>query len=293
MSSIKELVHDDFEKLKANKDTYFEEFYKNNYKLVYRICFSILKNSENSEDVTQVVFEKILKMKKNQLPQDHESSWLYTVSKNEALQLIRKTRNVEPDDAFESIQSDTNEIDNVVDDENYEKIIKKLNKKQEQIVSLKVISDFTFREIGQIMSMPTATVQWYYYSSMKYLKVVLSNFALFLITLVVGLREMWKSDGNKSNEVSKNVVMNKNHEQSYIHSDASISTESIEQDCTSKSEFYVCEGISETINSTVIDEPYFGIISVAGIFLTVAIIFTFLLIKYQRKEKSSRRKWQK
>ena len=70
MENIKETVHIDFVKLKENKSEYFEKFYSNNYKLVYRICFSILKNAENSEDVSQIVFEKILKMREDQYPSE-------------------------------------------------------------------------------------------------------------------------------------------------------------------------------------------------------------------------------
>ena len=66
MDNIRDRVHNDFVKLRENKGEYFGDFYNNNYKLVYRICFSVLKNTENSEDMAQSVFEKILKMKENQ-----------------------------------------------------------------------------------------------------------------------------------------------------------------------------------------------------------------------------------
>ena len=92
MDNIKQVVHEDFVNLIKDKNSYFEEFYKHNYKLVYRICFSILKNTENSEDMAQTVFEKILKMEKDKYPTQYEASWLYTVAKNECLPLIRKTK---------------------------------------------------------------------------------------------------------------------------------------------------------------------------------------------------------
>ena len=284
MKNIKESVHDDFEKLKLNKKQYFDEFYKNNYNLVYRICFSILKNEENSEDIAQTVFEKILKMKEEQFPREHESSWLYTVSKNEALQLIRKTKYTEPDDEFDNIQSDSNEIDSVVDDENYEKIVKNLNKKQEQIVSLKIISDFTFKEIGQIMSMPTATVQWHYYSSLKYLKVVLSNFALFMVTLMIGLRAMWESEKNelKENNNSENTKVHREHESSY---DA-YSTDSVLPKSETRSVSGCISSTGTCAESENLSIPYIGVLSISGIFLSMAIIFSVLLVRHKKARKS-------
>ena len=284
MKNIKESVHDDFEKLKLNKKQYFDEFYKNNYNLVYRICFSVLKNEENSEDVAQTVFEKILKMKEEQFPITHESSWLYTVAKNEAMQLIRKTKYTEPDDEFDNIQSNNNEIDSVVDNENYERIVKNLNKKQEQIVSLKIISDFTFREIGQIMSMPTATVQWHYYSSLKYLKVALSNFALFIVTLMIGLKNMWESEKIelKENNNTENTKVQRAHESSY----SSYSADSIVPNSETRSVSKCTSGGEICEDSENLSVPYIGILSISGFFLSMAIIFSVLLVRHKKARKS-------
>ena len=161
MEKIAETVHKDFENLKLNKELYFKDFYKNNYNLIYGICYSILKEKENSEDITQNVFEKIYKLPTDKMPTEYESSWLYSVSKNESLQYIRKNKFSCSDENLSNLKSNKNEIDDVIENENYNKLVKKLDKKQEQIISLKVISGFTFKEIGQILSMPTATVQWY------------------------------------------------------------------------------------------------------------------------------------
>ena len=111
MDNIKEAVHNDFVKLRENKSEYFGKFYDNNYKLVYRICFSILKNTENSEDMAQSVFEKLLKMKEDKYPTEFESSWLYTVAKNECLQLVRKTKVNEDEEKLETVKSDSDEIE--------------------------------------------------------------------------------------------------------------------------------------------------------------------------------------
>ena len=204
MNQIMESIHNDFENLKLNKEEYFDNFYRNNYNLVYRICFSILKDKDNTEDVTQNVFEKIYKLPNEKLAQDYESTWLYTVSKNEAIQYIRKNKfNIFLDDEVSEIKSSKNEIDRIIEQEQYEKLVKKLNKKEKQIVSLKVLSDFTFKEIGEILSMPTPTVQWYYYKSMKSLKAAISNFTMFLITFIIGVK--FKKSIDKKNIMEENM----------------------------------------------------------------------------------------
>lgn len=298
MDNIKEKVHEDFVKLRANKGEYFGDFYNNNYKLVYRICFSILKNTENSEDMTQSVFEKILKMKEEDFPTEYESSWLYTVSKNECLQLIRKTKahqnEYQNEEVLENVKSDSNELEDAIENEDYNKIVKKLNKKQEQIVSLKVVSDFTFKEIGQIMSMPIATVQWYYYSSIKSLKAAIANLAMFLVALVIGIKYMGKdkeelsSKNNKLDNESKQNYINEENESSSITS----SDESTEKGNNSKStgRRQIDNVIGQTETSTskemsneVNNHVATGIFSISGIFLILAIIFSIFFIKYKQK----------
>ena len=39
---------------------WFEAFYERNYKLVYRLCFTYMKNQVEAEDCTEDVFVKVL-----------------------------------------------------------------------------------------------------------------------------------------------------------------------------------------------------------------------------------------
>ncbi len=306
MEKIKENIHNDFKNLKQNKEQYFNEFYNNNYNLVYRISFSILKDKENSEDVTQNVFEKIYKLPNDKLAQNFESTWLYTVTKNESLQYIRKIKfNIPLDENIDVVKSNTNEIDDIVENEDYKKILKKLNKKEEQIISLKVLSEFTFKEIGEILSMPTATVQWYYYKSIKSLKIAISNLAMFIIALVTGLKVGINSDSenDKSNTEIDLPITNNNIQEDSSHSD--IKSENV--DSTSKTESTSRPDTSLFENSHKKDEMVesilandtktemsassinvfsVGLLSAAGIFLLISIIFSIIFIKHQQKDKS-------
>lgn len=304
MEKIKENIHNDFENLKQNKEQYFNEFYNNNYNLVYRISFSILKDKENSEDVTQNVFEKIYKLPNDKLADNFESTWLYTVTKNESLQYIRKNKfNIPLDENIDVIKSDNNEIDDIAENEDYKKMVKKLNKKEEQIVSLKVLSEFTFKEIGEILSMPTATVQWYYYKSIKSLKIAISNLAMFIIALVTGLKVGLKNDEKNSTNMDTATV-NEEFQKDFSSSDEKSGTSSITES-TSK------QNISSVQNSHIVDEVVesasvdsiaessvsningisVGLLSLAGIFLLISIIFSIIFIKHQQKgrKKSSKK----
>lgn len=184
-----------FDEFKENNMTQYDKLYKEYYATIYGIVFPIIKNRESAEDVVQEIFIKIYNMDKEKLPTQGELSWLYTVSKNEALQFLRKkNKEINIEEIYE-IKEKSSEIDKIIDINTYNKIISGLNEKEKQIVSLKILSDFTFRKIGQMLSMPTPTVQWKYYKAVDSLKISLGNLLgfIFAFTLLIGRRKVRNS----------------------------------------------------------------------------------------------------
>ena len=74
--------------MKLDNKSIFEEFYSKYKKLVYGIAFSILKNKEDSEDITQIVFSKIYSLNTEKLPTKNYASWLYSLTKNETISYL-------------------------------------------------------------------------------------------------------------------------------------------------------------------------------------------------------------
>lgn len=286
MTEIKDSIQKDFEKLRSNKNEYLDTFYENNYITVYKVCYSILKNKENSEDVAQSVFEKILKLDCEKLPTEYEASWLYTVTKNECLQFLRKRKIDFADENLENIENDKSDIENFIDNENFNRIIKKLNKKQEQIVQLKIASEFTFKEIGEMLSMPTATVQWYYYSSMKSLKVALSNMAMFIISLVIGIKFIAKKDvDNELNKSISNIHSDVNthiNEESEISSKSSINSIDVSSVQKDLSEITACDVYDSNYTSY---KKNYGVFVIPAIFLIISVVFFIVFAKHCKKKK--------
>jgi len=54
----------------------FEAFYDRNYKAVYRICFTYMKNAHDAEDCTEDTFVKVLTGKISFNDEAHEKKWL-------------------------------------------------------------------------------------------------------------------------------------------------------------------------------------------------------------------------
>lgn len=203
----KKELHQIFGELRNKDQNAYNNLYEKYYNLVYGITYSILKNKEDSEDISHEIFTKIYKLDVDKLPTNNEASWLFTVSKNECFAFFRKTKpNLSIDEIYE-IPSSSNELENVIDSEYYNKIIDRLKEDEKQIVSLKILSNFTFKKISQVMNVPIGTVQWKYYNAINSLRISVGSLvgAITAFVIILARGEFWKSkqymNQNQTNDV--------------------------------------------------------------------------------------------
>lgn len=187
-----------FELLKTNRKLGIEELYKIYSKLVFGVIYSILKNTDETEDVLQNVFIKIFKLDNEKLPTKSHLSWLYSVAKNETINYIKKYSKEKKFENLYEISDNDTEIEKVLDKEYFNNLIKNLPQKQQEILSLKIVSNLSFKEIANILNMKIPTVQWHYYKSLNTIKLLLGN----VITIFVGAFLYIKTKGlTERNEV--------------------------------------------------------------------------------------------
>ena len=209
----KKELHELFQELHNKNQQAYNQLYEKYYKLVYGIVFSIIKNKNDSEDVSHEIFTKIYKLDSKKLPNDHEASWLFTVCKNESLLFLRKFKpNISIEEIYE-LPENNSEIDTVLDIDYYNRIISGLKEDEKMIVSLKVLSNFTFRKISQIMNIPIGTVQWKYYNAINSLKISLGSLVgaalAFILVIARGNFKMEKEffENDRVNYTSENEKM--------------------------------------------------------------------------------------
>lgn len=289
MKSInKEELHEIFDKLKDDKKE-FEKLYEQYGNLVYRIAFSIVKNREQSEDIKQIVFLKIWKIEKDKLPARNEASWLYSTTKNETLNYIKKQKDTISLDDIYYITVDDKELNKIIDKDSYNKILDKLEPKEQEIISLKILGNLSFQEIAQMLDEPVGTIKWKYYKSIHTLKILLSNLSMFIITLLVGLKTMFNT--NKLNQSDRIEQKEEITEDSTTNQDEKTKTETESQDRSENNIIAEDSTKEETKEEIIIPESQeinyvgVGILSISGIFLIVTLIFTIFFIKYQLKAK--------
>lgn len=281
-----------FIELKMQKQTGLEKLYAKYKKLVYGIAFTILKNKEDSEDVVQIVFEKLHKIDKEKLPTNKESSWLYTVTKNEAISLLRKKKNTIDLESIYEIEDKNDEINNIIDQDNYNRLISKLNNKEKEIISLKILANLSFDEIGKLLKEPTGTIKWRYYKSMHTLKILLSNLGMFIVTFAIGLKTLFKQDKKQYVNVKEETTVEdkettKSEESDNAKSEAIEDYEGTKNINELEENEDIVEGttIPENIKEENINYLGIGILSISGLFLVMTIIFTIFFTKYQLKLK--------
>ena len=281
-----------FIELKDNNKIAFEKLYTKYNKLVYGVAFSILKNKEDSEDVVQIVFSKLYKIDKNKLPSNKEASWLYTLTKNETISFLRKKNNDINLESIYEIEDKDNEINNIIDQVEFNRLISGLNDKEKQIISLKILANLSFDEIGKLLNEPTGTIKWRFYKSIHTLKILLSNLGMFIVTFVIGIKTLFnKKISNKieQEEIIEDSQIEQNQENVEDEATKSEIQESLKEETNndineSQNESIKEEiGIPEQPNTEQINYYGVGILSISSIFLIITITFLIFFVKYQLK----------
>ena len=279
-----------FNELKKGNKNVIEELYKKYNKMIYGIAFSILKNKEDSEDIVQTVFQKLYTIDKDKMPKDKEATWLYAVTKNETLLLLRKKNDTYDIEKVYNIANEDNEINKLIDRESYNQLINKLESKEKEVVSLKIISNLSFSQISELLVEPVGTVKWRYYKSIYALKIMLSNLGMFIVTFVLGIatfKQTKKSSDAEMKQEANDILEDKEN----ISSDTESSkSENIMEDTNTDNEIHQDIIVEEPITNNNVNYLGHGIMGVSSIFLALTIIFAIILKKHQlnSRKKSSK-----
>ena len=274
-----------------------------------KTVFSIIKNKADSEDVTHEIFTKIYKLDVSKLPEDHEASWLFTVSKNECLLFLRKSKpNISIDEIYE-VPENSSGIDDVIDKDYYNKLISGLKEDEKMIVSLKVLSNFTFKKISQVMNIPIGTVQWKYYNAISSLKISIGSLAGAIVAFIIVLargefwtkREYLRDDTKNSSVDNEKQEGTESKDTEYNPSNSNTNSEQIAEDTKNSStktdtstETTINNQETETITEITTDvkniekgfNNFDGIqIAILSIGIVLFTIFIIFFKKYQQKLK--------
>ena len=290
-------LHQAFKILKT--DHQIEELYQEANLFTKRIAFSMVKDQQVAEDISQEIFTKLLTLPVEKLPSQKEISWLYTVVKNECFLYFRKQKITTGIEDIYEIPEEKEELSSMIERVDFNKLIENLPEIEKQILSLKFISDFTFQEISKLLEMPIGTVQWRYYKAIHSLKAILSSFTGSIITFLIGIG-LWRSSNKKAEESdimeeSKNIIQEdtnqyisngSNHYRNEMEKQNEINQPSVSNQIEGQN---VIE--KDMINQNYNTQVVIGTFTISLILFLLSIFFIFMK-KYQQKEnkKSSNKK---
>lgn len=156
------------EKIKEKDETAFEAIYHDTKYVIYSMIISIVKDRSLAEDIMQDVYIKMVQKINYYNPKYKFINWLITIAKNEALDNVRRKKEVLLDD--DKLDYFSNQKEETKQGVNIEKYLKVLDVEEKQIVLLKIVQDLKHREIAEILDKPLGTVIWIYNKAIKKMK---------------------------------------------------------------------------------------------------------------------------
>jgi RNA polymerase sigma-70 factor (ECF subfamily) len=157
-------------KLKRRREKDFKEIYLKYYKLVHYVSLLIVKDEHIAEDIMQDTFVSFMNHIEDYDDNGKVKQYLTTISRNLSLNYIKKKSTIN-EIASEDIDQDISYTD-----QKYKEIEIKLTLKktlsiiESEIVSLRVLFDYSFKDISEELNLSIGEVQAKYYKAINKLK---------------------------------------------------------------------------------------------------------------------------
>lgn len=129
----------------------FEKMYRMYYMEVYSYVMTVIKNSNQAEEITQETFFKAMKSRNNYRGEASEFTWLCAIAKNLCMDILRKQSKYE--DFHEEAPGEVNIEKMLVDKETtlqIHQVLHNLEEPYKEVFHMRVFGELSFRNIGQI-----------------------------------------------------------------------------------------------------------------------------------------------
>lgn len=141
-------------------------------KAVFNFTYRLVRKQEDADDITQETFLKMWRSLKKYRQGEHFKAWLFTIARNTAIDLMRKRKslafsvfeNDEGENALTESLTDTEPISDEIfakaeEKERLENALTKLSPVYRETLLLYYGKNFTFDQIGKILSKSLNTIK--------------------------------------------------------------------------------------------------------------------------------------
>ena len=142
----------------------FDNIYEEYFDRVYYKVLSVVKNSDDAEDICQETFISVYKNLSKFREESNIYTWIYRIAINKTYDFFKKRKlEFEINDDVLSLPEDVNFDTKVI----LEEKLKLISEKEKEIVVLKDIYGYKLKEIAEMKKMNLSTVKSVYYKALK------------------------------------------------------------------------------------------------------------------------------
>ena len=177
------------DRISSGDSTAFQEFVDRYKKKIYYIAYDITGDHNDAEDVSQEVFIKVFRSLKTFRRNAKISSWLYQISVNASIDLLRKKSSkpeksmddIERADIQESLpgsgtraQNPERSAEDFLIQKHISQALQKVSPKERSEFVMRHYNELKIREIAEILSISPGTVKALFYRATRKLRKELS-----------------------------------------------------------------------------------------------------------------------
>lgn len=153
---------------RINIDELIQKNLTENYQNYYRLAYSYARNEADAMDIVQEgAYKAILKSSQLQNP-DYIGTWIYRIMVNEALSLLRRSKNL-----YGELSDDLNTTEDHYEDMDLKDAIEGLGEPDGTIIKLRFYEDMKLEQIAAVIGENINTVKSRLYRSLKRLRLSL------------------------------------------------------------------------------------------------------------------------
>lgn len=160
------------ERIRQKDKSALREVYEAYISFIYHTVLNIVNQKEAAEDITSEFFIKLWEKADSYKPGNGHKGYLATIARNMAIDYLRKYSKevyIETEEDGDGPNEDNTE-NQVIEKLAVDEALSRLKPVYRQILTMKVLSDMTFKEISEVLNIPMGTVTWNYQDALKQLR---------------------------------------------------------------------------------------------------------------------------
>jgi RNA polymerase sigma-70 factor (ECF subfamily) len=151
------------ERIKSERSLAFAQLYHRYKHRVYAYCYRLLRHPQNAEDAAQETFLKIHRSLHQLKSAGSLQSWIFTIARNEAFTILRRTRPSEDLESItESVWDNQTPLDRVITRERSEVLqhcLGLLRPAYREILVLREYEQLSYAEIARVTNLSESAVK--------------------------------------------------------------------------------------------------------------------------------------